>query len=254
MNLRPVLFKLGLNKKEVDVYLILLEHGPETISTVARLANHKRSTLYNVMEGLLRKGLVVLVRRNGRTLYDAEKPKKLLVALRARERELEELLPILEKIRNTKEPLPQVEVYDGEEAIRNVYDTIYASFERKKEVCFLTSIGDLQRYAPFALESYLTKMQEKDYRIRELILDGGAGRRYVRKVKEKKIRHPVRLLPAEFPIHNDIAIYGDTVAIFSFKTRSFVTVIDSPEVTKTMRSLYEWAWANSKIMNPSVEI
>ena len=249
MNSYPLLQRLGLNKKEADVYLICLEHGPESMTTIARLTNHKRSTLYNVVEGLLKKGFVVLMRRNGRTLYDAEKPRKLLTALRAREREFEELLPEFEKIRDTKQSLPRVEIYEGEEAIRNVYDTIYASFDTKKEICFLTSIGDLQRYASFALDSYVVEMQKKNYQIRELILDDEAGRRYIRKLKEKYAKHPVRLLPVDFPIFNDIIIYENKVALFSFKLRSFVTVIDDSEITKTMKSLYEWAWANSKVAN-----
>ena len=74
MNIKPIMYKLGFNEKEVSVYLACLEHGPETITIIARYSGCKRSTLYTIIEGLLRKGFLVLVRKKQKTLYDAEKP------------------------------------------------------------------------------------------------------------------------------------------------------------------------------------
>lgn len=246
MSLTTIFEKIGLTKKESDTYLATLEYGPATITEIARLTGHKRSTLYNVTHDLLQKGIIVLTRRNSRTLYDAEKPKKLLTMLQTRQREFEGLLPKLDAIRNTKQLVPGVGVYEGEEALKSVYGEIYTSLSVKNETCFLTSIKDLQMHAPFALDEYIRTAQGKNFKVRELILNDDQGRRYVKNLRSRNMKHPVRLLPTDFPVHNDIIVHGNRVAIFSLKNRGNVTIIDNAEVSITIRSLYEWAWGNGK--------
>ena len=246
MSGKSMLEKIGFSKKEADTYLATLEYGPATITDIARVTGHKRSTLYNVTRDLLQKGAIVLSRRNGRTLYDAEKPKKLLTMLQTRERELENFLPMLDAVRNTKQSVPEVQIYEGEEALKNIYNDIYNSLNFRNETCFLTSISDLQIRAPFALDEYLRTIQGKNFNVRELILDDDQGRRYVRNVRGRNMKHPIRLLPTDFPVHNDIVIFGNKIALFSLKNRGGVTVIDNLEVSTTMKSLYEWAWRNGK--------
>ncbi len=243
MNLEPVLSKLGFNEKEAAVYLACLENGPETITNISKYSRTKRSTLYHIIEGLLRKGFIVLVRKKHKTLYDAEKPRKLLTAIRAREQELERLLPEFDRIRNVHTHMPSLELYEGEEGIRNTYDDIYHSISNTSEVCFLTSIQDLKMYAPFVLENYVSRIKQlQKYRVRELIYDDEAGRKYVKELRSQGFKHPCRLLPPEFPLFNDINIFGDKVAFFSYQKRSVAVVIENPEVSRSVKTLFEWAW------------
>ncbi len=246
MDIKATLQKIGLSKKEADIYLTCLEYGPTTITNIARLSGYKRPTLYNLMEGLLQKGFVIIVRRNSKTYYDVEKPKRLLTVLHAREKELEQALPELEIIKNRKQPLPEVEIYDADEAIKNLYDDIYNQLNSRTETCFLTSISDLKTYAPHILESYMSKIKNKNYIIRELIFDDEQGCKYAKEMKALNIKHEIRLLPNDFPIYNDIALYNGKVSIFSFKIRSSATMIDNLEIAATLKSLFEWAWVNGK--------
>lgn len=247
MDIKSILEKIGLNKKETDIYLTYLKHGPESITNIARLSGYKRSTLYNLVESLLKKGFLVLIRRNKRTYYDATKPRKLLAILHAKERELEKLMPELEKVKTSKRIIPQIKVYETEENIRDLYYEIYSSFNTKEEVCFLTSVSDLEKYAPFALKSFRVALEKnKKYKIRELIFADKAGRSYVRNSKKRKVKHNIKLLPANFPIYNDIVVFKDKVVLFSFKKRIIATFIDYQEIAQTVKSLYEWAWKNAK--------
>lgn len=249
MNIKPILQKVGLSQKEVDIYLTCLEHGPETITNIARLSGYKRSTLYNIIEKLLRNGFIILIRRSRRTLYDVENPKKLLTSLRARERELEQLMPRLEEIRNTKKEIPNVEIYESPEAVKILYDEIYDSFNNKDEVCFLTSMRDLLKNLPEAVDAYLAKIESQaNYKIRELIFNDEDGRHYVKLLKDKGVFHQIRLLSSDFLLYNDLVIYGAKVVIFSYKNRIIATRFDNQEIAITMKTLFEWAWKNAKIV------
>lgn len=247
MNIRPILQKVGLRSKEADIYLSCLEHGPVSITNMAKLSGYKRSTLYNIVEKLLQDGYLVLVRRNHRTLYDAERPGKLLTSLRARESELEQLIPELEAIRNAKKQIPEVQVFESQEAVTMLYDEIYDNFNNQKEFCFLTSIGDLSKNLPTSMEGYVTKvLEKKNYKIRELVFDDEAGRRHVRYLRDNGATHQIRLLPQTFPLYNDLVIYADNVVIFSFKNRIIATKFENQEISATIKTLFEWAWANGK--------
>ncbi len=249
MNIKPILQKIGLSQKEVDIYLTCLEHGPETITNLARLSGYKRSTLYNMVEKLLRDGFIILIRRHKRTLYDAEKPRKLLISLRARERELEQLMPQLEEIRNTKKEITNVETYESPEAVKILYDEIYDSFNYKEEVCFLTSMRDLFKNLPEVVDAYLAKIEgQANYKIRELIFNDEDGRRYVKLLRGKDVSHQIRLLPPDFLLYNDLVICGDKVVIFSYKNRIVATKFDNKEIATTMKTLFEWAWKNAKVV------
>ncbi len=246
-----VLKKIGLNEKEAKVYLACLEYGPETISNLARFSGQKRPTLYNIVRKLLADGLLVLIRRNRRSFYDAEKPRRLLTTLRAREHELENALPQLEKIRNTKQAQPQVQIFEGLPGVQNVYDEVFEQFRADgtgHEVNFITSMTDLWKYAPGALEAFFTMAKNRRAtNIRELIFDDEGGRRYVREAREAHgLTHQIRILPADLPVHNDITIYKGKVAFSSYKHRIYSTVFEDEEVHKTMKSLFEWAWLQGK--------
>jgi sugar-specific transcriptional regulator TrmB len=245
MNIKGILNKIGLNNKEADVYISCLENGPISMTNLARLSGYKRSTLYNIIEALLREGYIVLIRRNRRTLYDAEKPKKLLTSIKARERELEQILPELEIIRNNKNEIPNIEVYESAESIKILYDEIYDKFDSGEEFCFLTSVADLERNLPEAMDSYNRKvLEKKNNKIRELVFNDEVGRKHIKYLKNSGASHQIKLLSGNFPLYNDLVIYSNVVIIFSFKNRIIATKFQNKEIAETIKTLFEAAWQN----------
>lgn len=88
-NLELELRKLGLEQKEVDVYLAGLELGPTSVQNLAEQADISRPTTYNVIEKLEQKDLFAQVEED-KTYYVAQSPDHLLGVLRTRKKELEE--------------------------------------------------------------------------------------------------------------------------------------------------------------------
>ncbi|MDD5340814.1 MAG: helix-turn-helix domain-containing protein [Patescibacteria group bacterium] len=58
MAINQTLKKLGLNDKEIQVYLALLKSGKTKPSVLANLTKLKRASLYHIAKGLLAKGLI----------------------------------------------------------------------------------------------------------------------------------------------------------------------------------------------------
>lgn len=73
MDIKDILKQLGLNDKEIKVYLILLKSGRMKPADLAKVAKINRATLYNIAKGLISKGLIA-DDLSGKILYFAPLP------------------------------------------------------------------------------------------------------------------------------------------------------------------------------------
>ena len=101
-----VLRKTGLNEKESQIYLALLELGTASVQSIAFKAGIKRPTTYLVLDDLQAKGLVSEVPQK-KALYTAESPERLLGDLSKKEELLKRFLPDLVALHNAKKEKPQ---------------------------------------------------------------------------------------------------------------------------------------------------
>src|SRR3989338_6971833 len=95
-NFMNILQACGFSEDEVRVYIATLELGADSITHIAKKAGIKRPKAYYVMDGLVKKGVVVKQPKNKRMLFSAEPPRKILEIMRSREAELEKALPYME--------------------------------------------------------------------------------------------------------------------------------------------------------------
>ena len=159
MAIETTLTKLGLNKKEIEVYLASLQLGVSTITELSKKSEIKRPTTYLIVESLLKQGLISIVRKKQKTYYAPERPKKILTILKARQRELEQSLPELEALYNSPKAKPKIQIYEGLEAVSNIYDQMYSTIGRKDEALFFTAIGDLLEHYPEADQGFQSRSQ-----------------------------------------------------------------------------------------------
>ncbi len=86
----------GLSEIEAHVYIAGLKCGPSLLAPLARAAEIPRSTVYEIVESLTKRGLFTLSTAQKRTLYTASPPTQLLKELLDREQRVRLLLPELE--------------------------------------------------------------------------------------------------------------------------------------------------------------
>jgi len=82
--------KLGLNKNEADVYLILLESGYVSIGNISKKTGLSRPTVYRVLESLEKKELINKVQKGKKSQYVAGSPDNFLKILKVQKRKVEE--------------------------------------------------------------------------------------------------------------------------------------------------------------------
>lgn len=78
MEIVDVLKTAGLDEKEAQVYLGLLELGTASVQLIASKAGLKRPTTYLILDSLQAKGMVSIIPRAKKALYTAESPEKII--------------------------------------------------------------------------------------------------------------------------------------------------------------------------------
>jgi sugar-specific transcriptional regulator TrmB len=135
------LVELGLTGYEAAAYLALTRRGGASGAELARLAGLPRQRIYDVLEGLVERGLATAT--PGRPVRYAAAPPETLAALLDRRRSeldrlardvddlVEELAPVYRAGRAANDPLDFIEVLRDPRAIARRFAAVEASVERE---------------------------------------------------------------------------------------------------------------------------
>jgi sugar-specific transcriptional regulator TrmB len=130
MAIQHTLKEIGLNDKEIKIYLTLLKNGKTTPATLATLTKINRATVYNIAKGLQNKGIIA-EDLSGKTLYLVPLPPQSLSQLVEHpRRELEEKEASIKKAiaelslitANKNYPVPKIRFVEEDELEDFLYD------------------------------------------------------------------------------------------------------------------------------------
>lgn len=243
--LEKILENMGLTKKESGVYLALLEMGSSSVSQVANRAKINRTTGYDILESLIRKGLVSHVEGDSaKKTYTAENPESLVSYMEKKSREYKEkaqqvrnALPQLKAIYSEKGKNPIVRFYEGKKGIETVYEDTLTSSE---PIRAYASVRNMHEVLPEYFPEYYRRRALKGISIRGIL--PATKEAIERKKFDDDEERDSRLVPIDkYDFSPEIDIYDDKVAIMSLK-EEFGVIIESKEIAEAQKKIYELAW------------
>ena len=83
-----ILEHVGLTRNEARVYVELLKTGSAIAKDITRITNMHRTSVYNCLQRLHKKGLVSIAAHSKKTFFEAVDPDKLLSLVSEREERL----------------------------------------------------------------------------------------------------------------------------------------------------------------------
>ncbi len=130
MNVESTLAKIGLNDKEITLYLILLERGKIKPSELARISKINRATTYSILNNLVSKGIIAADESGRTTLFSPLPPESLRNMTRDARREVEEkeallsdAIEDLKLLQSTHEyPVPKMRLVEESDLEKYLYD------------------------------------------------------------------------------------------------------------------------------------
>jgi sugar-specific transcriptional regulator TrmB len=238
MDIPDVLNQIGLNEKEAQVYLALLELGTATVHPIASKANIKRPTAYLILEDLQQKGMISVIPREKKVMYTAESPEKIILDLNKKQELVKRFMPNMLALYNAKKDKPQVLLFEGKEGVGQVYDKIFSS----PEVLFFSTIRDVFKLFPDMPKLLNKRVKAKEMKIREILTMTPADLEYSA-LTEQGEYYQSRFAPKNFPeFLTDSAIFGNNVAFFSFSPTIFAVQISNLQISQSLRVLFNLAW------------
>lgn len=134
--------KLGLNEKEIRVYLSCLELKYSSVQKIAKSSKLSRPTTYRIIESLLKKELVSKAKNKKSSLIAAESPDKILGLLKVQKRKIEEqereFLRIISFLNNKYylSSKNEIRAYSGSEGINFLLDDFSTTSSKKISIFF----------------------------------------------------------------------------------------------------------------------
>ena len=108
MNTKDILINLGFKKHQASIYLACLKLGLATPSEIAKKAGVVRPYFYDLIEDLLKDGLIIQTIKGKRKYFYAESPEKIFQNQQNKLKMIEEFLPQLKSVYNISSTKPRV--------------------------------------------------------------------------------------------------------------------------------------------------
>jgi len=119
-DISDVLESIGLNKNEVIVYLDLIRVGKSSVIDIAKRTKIHRSNTYDILEKLLKKGIVDQSIDNEKKFFYPIDPKDFLDYHKQKEIELLRIIPEIEKIQNKPREEMRVTTSEGLNSVKSI--------------------------------------------------------------------------------------------------------------------------------------
>ena len=239
MEIKGVLQQFGLTGKKADVYLAALELGSSSVIEIAKKAQIKRTTCFDILQDLMTEGLISETIKGKKRLFVGEDPEKIQRNLKNKERLFSEILPQLQSIHNVKGSKPKIRFYEGKEGLKEVYaDTL----KYKTELLGFFSEDVIRVLGMEWSLDYLAKRKRHGIWARGIVPSTSlVMEKFVAKDLEQ-LRMTKVIDAKKYPFSIEINIYGhQKVALMSAK-EEIGLIVEGAEIHSTMKLIFELIW------------
>lgn len=244
-----ILSYFNLSDNEARVYLACLKVGKATAYEIAKEANLKRPTVYVLVDSLVQKGLITTQTEGNKTICLPVAPRRVVDMWKGRVEALEAIQPDLNVFYRQSEYQPKVQVFEGEKGVDAVYNELPPLESKGEEVLLFGSMKAILEGFDYLIPRWERVFKNKRNPIRELVNNEPEALEYLdKRMTFDNPNYQLRVAQGQPFGKTDNILYQNKLAIFSLDKELFVTIIESEEIAKTYRALFESAWKDAKVV------
>jgi len=234
-----ILEHIGLTRNEAIIYVELLRIGPTLARNVARITNMHRTSVYNCLQRLQKKGLVSTTGYDKKTYFEAVDPGKLHSLIKEREQRLLNVLPELKKLRDTKfYTKHEVQYFKGKQGLKTVFEEILNTGENYIGWGPEKKIESILKYY---FIHYIKARKEKKIRAKLIYFEDSKGMEYT-----KSPLIEIKYLPKIFYTPTAHRVYGDNVAIILLEDDPLCILIKNKAIAEGYKNHFNLLWHMAK--------
>ncbi len=247
--IEKVLTDIGLSTKEARLYLTCLRLGSQTASVIAKYSGVNRTTVYDIFEGLIKKGLATKIDKGTAVYFQVLDPKNLmnyldrdkneyLRKIEKQKQEIQEILPAIQSIESTVSTKPKVQFFEGEKGMREAYEDTLGSDE---PIRAYANVEEMHRALPNFFPEYYQRRHDKNISIQAICPDNDLSKE--RKLHDKEELRKIKLIPnKKYSFSPELNIYNDKVLIASWREKMAI-IIESREIADLHKKMYDLLWS-----------
>lgn len=243
--LQGILIDSGFTDKEAAVYLALLELGDGSVTEIGLKSGLKRSIIYVILEGLIKRGYATELTDSKIGRFVAADPLKILSNIETVAINFKQMMPILKGIHNTSKLKPKVEYFEGKEAVLSIYRHINYTTGSM----FFTSMTELARHIPAEIDVWVSGIRNKAYvkNARHIFPDLEFDVKHGKMIDGQN-GNEVRVLDSKMNmIEMDLSLYsGNKICLSSITDNFYAFVIESGPLYNSLKTMFELAWTQGK--------
>lgn len=242
--LEKYLQEIGLNEKEAAIYLALLQVDAASVIDIAKKTDVNRSTVYVVLEDLMKKGLVSDTKSGKKIHYQAESPERLVafvegqrMVFEERSRRLPDIIPQIKSVQRASGERPMVKYFEGREAAVENYILFFDTQDKDGVGYFLVNrdlAGEI--FSSNEIESIQKIRPGKNIQAKTLYTSTKMT------LPTNELSERIKIDGEKYPLSCDISIYGDKVQIITMGKSISTIFIQSKDVADTLKSLFKLAF------------
>jgi len=233
----PILEDLGLSKREAKAYLALLELGSTKVGEIIKKTDIPSSKIYEVLDRLMKKGLVSYITIKHQKHFKASDPENILSYAEERKKKFENILPSLKEKQKFAKEQQKVELYEGKKA---VFKTIYNLVEKaKKGDEYLSFSVGFEHDDPEIVDFYTNltwRRQEKGLKIK--VLTNKKIKPIYEKRYSKKVLITINNRYTSFNFPQGIIIVGDKIINLSWIPKATAIIIASKNLAEQYKKFF----------------
>ena len=237
MKFENILQNYGLSRKEAKVYIACLELGSASVQKIARKSGLARSTVYEVLDDLNNQNFVNSFRRKHVKYYSPEDPAQVIKLAQVKVDAMRDVLPQLNAMYGQAKDRPTVRFYQGKDGMKIILEEI---LDEADELLSFSSAEDLFRELGDYFDKFVESRVKKKIPARVILNES-------KKAQERKRLGPqhlrqVKILPDTHLHQGQIFIWKNKIAMFSFTNDFTAIVIESKELYKVQKAMFEQLW------------
>jgi sugar-specific transcriptional regulator TrmB len=232
----------GFTEKEAQVYLALVELGTGNVTDISKITKLKRSIIYVILEGLMKRGYASELPNLKINTYQATDPTVILSQIKNVAKNFSEMLPMIRTLGSNGKNKPKISYHDTREAILKIWESM--SFE--DDIFYVYSCERSEQYFPGITDRWAKGYNKKVFPIGNRHLVPNNKNEVEIAQKFLAVGERVRFLEDLKGIGMDFSLYSNKIAITSLEENPFIVVIESEELAKSIRPIFEIAWAKGK--------
>lgn len=239
---------IGLTKGEIKVYLTLLKIGETTTGKIIDQAQISSGKIYEILDKLMKKGLVSYILKDKTKYFQASTPKRILdylhnkeKDLKQKEKQVENMMPALLEMQKYVSNKYEVRLYEGFKGYQTAIQEGLNDLTHKDEVLANGLVSNKPSKFNIGWKKWHKERVKRKIKCRMLFSEISKDYyNHFKNLKFTKTRKIQGLTPAA------ATIMGQRVLIFTHGDPPSVLSIKHPDIVQSFRTFFNTLWKQAK--------